>query len=345
MLKILARNMVSNWIGFAVQVGVVFFLTPFVLHAIGDVRYGIWALATGLTGYYGLLDLGFRSGIMQYMTRHLAKGDYVQLNRTASTAFVALGCCGGFVAVVSFILSWIAPHVFSIPSDAIGEARWCIVVVGCSAASQFLFYPFSAVFTATQRYDLSNAIGVSTRVASALITYGALKEGYGLVAISVISAAGDFVGYLLRWRVAHRILPQLAISVRLATWGSLWPVMTFGIWSTLIMAAGQLMSYTSTVLIGLFISVAAVAPFSLVTGLLNYFTSFFQPIGIVFFPAATHLDARGDAEGFAPCTSPAPGCCCVWRPSPALSVLPGQPTFIVFGSDREWLKEAFIRQW
>jgi O-antigen/teichoic acid export membrane protein len=95
MLRILIRNIVSNWLGFAVQVAVAFFLTPFVLHSLGDARYGIWALVTGLTGYYGLLDLGFRSGITQYLTRHLATRDFEAMNRTASTAMVALACCAG----------------------------------------------------------------------------------------------------------------------------------------------------------------------------------------------------------------------------------------------------------
>ena len=42
---------------------------------------------------------------------------------------------------------------------------------------------------------------------------------------------------------------------------------------------------------------AAVAPFSLVLGPLDYFATFFSPLAVVFFPLATQLDARGDAEG------------------------------------------------
>ena len=56
MLRVLIRNIVSNWVGFSVQVAVAFFLTPFILHSLGDTRYGIWSLVIGLTGYYGLLD-------------------------------------------------------------------------------------------------------------------------------------------------------------------------------------------------------------------------------------------------------------------------------------------------
>ena len=46
------------------------------LHALGTARYGIWILTSSIIGYYGLLDLGFRAGVTQYLTRYLAVGDY-----------------------------------------------------------------------------------------------------------------------------------------------------------------------------------------------------------------------------------------------------------------------------
>src|ERR1017187_8462940 len=101
MLRILIKNIVSNWCGFAVHALVTFFLTPFVLTSLGDTRYGIWALVNGLTGYYGLLDLGLRSGLTQYLTRHLANRDFRAINETVSSAMVALGACGGLIALAS----------------------------------------------------------------------------------------------------------------------------------------------------------------------------------------------------------------------------------------------------
>ena len=54
----LLRNIASNWAGYVVQVAVGFFLTPFVVHSLGETQYGVWTLVVGVTGYYGLLDLG-----------------------------------------------------------------------------------------------------------------------------------------------------------------------------------------------------------------------------------------------------------------------------------------------
>jgi O-antigen/teichoic acid export membrane protein len=297
MLRILIRNIISNWLGFGVQVAVAFFLTPFVLHTLGDTRYGIWALVIGLTGYYGLLDLGFRSGITQYLTRHLATRDFVQMNRTASTAFVTLASCGWLVTIASLLLAWLAPHIFNIPQDAIDETRLCIVVIGVSTALQFAFFPFSAVFAATQRYDVSNVIGISTRLLVAAGTFFALSWRYGLVGLCAVNAAGDLLGYMLRWRVAHWILPELHISLRLASRQHFWPITQYGIWSILSQSAVQLKSYSSSLIIGLFLPMAAIAPFALATGLINQFEGIFRPIATVFFPAATHLDAQGDLAG------------------------------------------------
>src|SRR5215467_13756276 len=93
----LSWNIVSNWAGYVVQVVIAFLLTPYILHFLGETRYGIWALVMGLTGYYGLLDLGISAGITQYLTRYIAMKDIDGLNRTASTGVIALSCCGMFV--------------------------------------------------------------------------------------------------------------------------------------------------------------------------------------------------------------------------------------------------------
>ena len=58
----ITRNAVANFAGFAATVAVTFFLTPFVIGSLGEVRYGVWTLMLSVTGYYGVLDVGLRGG-------------------------------------------------------------------------------------------------------------------------------------------------------------------------------------------------------------------------------------------------------------------------------------------
>jgi O-antigen/teichoic acid export membrane protein len=282
--------------GYAAQIAVAFFLTPFVLNSLGDSRYGIWVLVTGLTGYYGLLDLGFRSGITQYMTRHLVGRDFEELNRSASTAFAALASCGVIVFLASLIAAWLAPTIFTVPPDTIWETRWCIIIIGLSVAVQFACFPYSAVFTATQRYDLATLIGIPALLTSALAIIVTLMLGYGLVGLSVASASVELLAYAVRWRVAHRILPKLHISLRLANARSFWPITTYGFWMALVNGAQQLTSYSEVVVLGLLMPVAAIAPFVVAARVAMCFDQFFRPLTIVLYPTATHLDASGDTQ-------------------------------------------------
>ena len=274
-----------------------FFLTPFVVHSLGETRYGVWTLVVGITGYYGLLDLGVASGMTQYLTRYLAAKDIDKLNTSASTGFVALSCIGFLVFVGSLIVAFSASWLFRIQAASPAEVTWVLVITGTSVAMQFVFFTYSAVFTAVQRFDLSNVIGISTRILSAVATVICLNAGYGLVGLSLVVAGTNLIDYLIRWRVALRLLPDMKISLKLVNRESFREVMTFGTWNFVSASSGRLISYTDALVIAAFMPVAAVAPFAIAANLRSYFDEIFVRVGFVFFPAVTELDARGDQAG------------------------------------------------
>jgi len=54
------KNVGSSWSALAINVVVGVFLSPFIVHRLGDAAYGIWVLIFSVTGYYGLFDLVIR---------------------------------------------------------------------------------------------------------------------------------------------------------------------------------------------------------------------------------------------------------------------------------------------
>ena len=298
MLKIVIRNAASNWLGYAVNAVVGFFLTPFVLATLGDAGYGIWALVIGLTGYYGLLDLGLRAGITQTMTLDLARKDYAALNRNASTALLVMSLCGAGILVASLPAAWVAPRLFKIPEELVVTTRACMLIVGLSVALQFVAFPFSAAFAAAQRYDVSNLIGVSTRLLTAAASVAVLGAGLGLVGLAAATAAVNILDYAIRWRVAHRIIPELAASFRTANRASVRVLGAYSGWNVLIAASQQLVYYSGAMIIGIFMPVAAVAPFQLAGGVVQQLLGLIAPLVVVLFPAFAHLNLRDDQKAF-----------------------------------------------
>lgn len=296
MVKTLIRNIVSNWLGFAVRAGVVFFLTPFVIHSLGDTRYGIWALIMAITSQFGLLDLGFRKGVTVYLTRHLAATDFVQLNSMASSAFSFLVCCGAIVGLASVGVAWVLPYAFTVPLESVVESRWCIGIIGIGSAIQFPTFVFSSVLWAKQRYDLDNFINVPIQLASAAATVLVLDLEYGLIGLCAVTVSSDLVGTLIRWRTAYSILPQLNISLGLREWSNVRAMAGFGLWTFIISRFVQLKSSGAILIIGAFMPISALTPYNLALGLITYYSQLFNMTAGVFFPAATQLEARGDTQ-------------------------------------------------
>lgn len=282
---------------YAIQVIITFFLTPFVLREIGDTRYGVWGIVLSITGYYGLLDLGLRAGMTQYVTRYFSKGDVARMNMAASSGFALHLGSAMAILIVTAVTATVTPRLFSFSPDLLNEAVWCILILGCSTAIQLMLFPFSVALTAKQRFDLITAVSLLCRLVSATATIAFLLAGYGLVGVCAAGAIGNILDFSLRSALARWVLPELKISLRLASWASCRECIGFGFWSSLLAVSHLIIGFSDALVIGIFMPVSAIAFFALANNLMKYFANIFVPVSQVFYPAATDLDARDDLAG------------------------------------------------
>ena len=174
--RTIGRNVCFNWLDNGVRIVVTFFLTPYIFHALGDARFGLWTLIIGVVGYYGLINLGFQSSLNQYIARYAALKDYSALQRLVSTAWFLLAGCASILLAATPVVAWLTPYIFDIPADMTNETRWCLLIVGATTAISFLFFPFSSVLPALQRFDLSSSIGLVGRLVFAGADHSGTKN-------------------------------------------------------------------------------------------------------------------------------------------------------------------------
>lgn len=293
---VILRNIASNWMGFVINAAITLALTPYVLYELGVARYGIWTLTSSIVGYYGFLDLGFRAGVTQYLTRYLALRDFEKASDCTSSAVVALSLIGICVVALSIGGSYVAPSLFAIPDDMAREAFWCILIVGISSAVQIIFSPYASVFTAMQRFDLTNLIAIGTRLLNAGGVVAAISMGYGLIGLSIVMGSSNIVEYLIRWRVAYRLLPELDVAWRRSNLAQLCEIASFGGWNLLNSINSYVYYHVPNILIGAFMPVAAVGYYALAIGLLKTVKSVLSPVGQVIYPVAVEIHTRGNEK-------------------------------------------------
>lgn len=294
---VILRNVTSNWLGFAVGAFISLLLTPLVLRELGPARYGIWILTQSIIGYYGILDLGFRAGLSQRLTRSLAVGEFVVASEYLSSAALAFMGFGAFLASVTTAVAFLAPHVFDVPPEVASETFWCILIVGIGSSIQYVFFPYAAILPAAQRFDIANLIGISTRLLTAAGIVLALHLDSGLVGVSAAAFSANVVDYMLRWRLSRRVVPELRFSRHLATFARLRDIFSFGFWNLLISINYYAFQHVPNIIIASFMRLPAVGQYALATGLSQQISSVLNPIGQVLYPAATALHAQDNRAG------------------------------------------------
>src|ERR1700687_88829 len=76
-VELVARNVSTRYLGLLVL--------PFNVAHLGRSAYGLWALTTSITWFFGVLDLGYSGALVRFVAQYRAWRDHSALNQIVST--------------------------------------------------------------------------------------------------------------------------------------------------------------------------------------------------------------------------------------------------------------------
>jgi len=76
----LPRNALHNLLAMAVPVAVALVTTPYIVHRLGDERFGLYMLTLSVVGFGGLLYLGLSTAALKFVSECLAREDDQELS-------------------------------------------------------------------------------------------------------------------------------------------------------------------------------------------------------------------------------------------------------------------------
>lgn len=293
----IARNVVFNWIGTIAGMAVGFFLAPFILHRLGNVAYGVWVLAVSATGYLGLLDLGMQSSLLRFVSQGYTKQDHQGASEATSAALWVRLQISALALLLSAGLAVVFPHVFKIPPALAKDAQESILLIGMTTAVTLSFGVAGAVISALNRYDLQNYVGLvqtAVRVTGVVLV---LRTGHGIVAIALCELVTTLIGKALQVWIAYRLYPELRIQFKKPKRETLKKIWSYSAYTFLVTIAVQLVYQTDNLVVGAFVSTAAVTFYAIANQLCRYASQLISSMSGTFMPAASTYEAAGDTEG------------------------------------------------
>jgi O-antigen/teichoic acid export membrane protein len=289
------KNVGSSWfsLGFDVLVGL--FLSPFLVHSLGDTAFGIWVLIFSVTGYYGLFDLGIRSSVVRYVSKFTATDDVEDLAKLINTSLFTYSCIGLLSLLVTAVLAIYVDHIFKIPPEFHSTARWLLLMAGASVGLGFPLGVVGGYLDGLQRFYVNNWSNIAGDVARLALIILAVRHGRGLLTIAAITVTLPLILSVIRAVIAYRILP-IPFGFKYVNRSTFRTMANYSSVTLVIMIATQLKFKTDNIVIGTMISAAAVTYFSFGARIVSYAQQVVMSLAQNFLPLASQSEATGNMD-------------------------------------------------
>jgi O-antigen/teichoic acid export membrane protein len=290
------RNVLANWGGYLVTAGINFVLSPFVVHSLGDVSYGIWVLLGSLVGYLGLLDLGVRAAVTRFIAKLHTQQDHLEATRVASSALVIFALIGLLTIALAGVMAFFITQVFQVPTELVFVARVVLVLGGVNMAVSLVSGVYGGVVAGLERFDYINTVEIVVGVVRALAIVLALNAGLGLISLAAIQLGMSGARGLASFWFSRRLYPQMRASFSECRRSHLKMIFSFSISILLLQASGMLILFTDSVVIGAFLPISMVTFFAIAANLTEYARAPITGISTTLTPWASTLEAEGEDD-------------------------------------------------
>ncbi|MBI4845996.1 MAG: oligosaccharide flippase family protein [Candidatus Omnitrophica bacterium] len=292
--KLLAKSSMMGTIDFIAQVLIGLYMMPFIIHSLGDKMYGLWAVVGSFMGFYGMFDFGLVIASQRYISKALGNKDYEQANKIINTSFVLFSLIGFAVLIFSLLIVIFAPYLIK-STQEIELFKKVIIIMGLSLAIGFPMRVFSGIMVSHIRHDLYVWSELIKLVVRTIFAIAALKIGYGVLALAIITAFSEVFAYAVKFIIVKKKFKYVRISRKYIDKTILKPMFGYSVFSFIIRVAQQLRGGISNFIIAGFLGLSQVTIYSIAFNLIQYFIRFISSsIGGLMIPVFSQYEGKND---------------------------------------------------
>jgi len=287
----------TNWAAFVATMVVSFFLAPYLIHKLGDSRYGIWSIVEAILAYFTLLDMGIAVCLVRFVARHHAIAERDQLNKLVS-ACLAVFCVAaiGALALGAVMVPFVAPGLEARANQP-GDVAAFMLLMLANLALTLPLSVFPTILDGLQRFGIKSAVRLvflAIRVAGILVV---MEHSPALFPLAVVFTITNLLEHAVMIALSYRFLPGLQIRRSHIDRATLRQVKGSSIDAFLAMLAGRITVQTGAIVVGGFLTAAAAGHYAIASRLVEMAKNLLRSITATLTPAVSEREARGDHDG------------------------------------------------
>jgi O-antigen/teichoic acid export membrane protein len=285
-----------DYLALGVEMVIGVLMLPFNVAHLGQAAYGLWVLVASITMYFSIFDLGYGVAQVKFAAQYRARKDSRGLNEIISTLFFFFTLIGLAVLVVGTLVAFNLEKFFNVTPEQIATGRQVLLIITAYVAMGFPFSVFGGVVNGFQRHFLNGYVSIGASILVAIVNLAVLLAGYGLVELVAATTAVRMLAYLGYRLNAYRAYPALKIRAGYIRITRLREVTGFSAFILVIDLANKLNYSTDTLVIGAFMSTAAIAIWSVAQRLITTTQVMTMQLNGSLFPIVVDIATLGEAD-------------------------------------------------
>lgn len=296
--KQMSINLIASVVSFAVNVGINFFLTPFLVKELGTEAYGFIGLANNFVQYATVITAALNSISGRFISIEYHKGNIEKASKYFSSVLVANLFLAAVMLAGSAIFTFFLDSIIDVPSDIVTSVKITFALTFLTYVVSIITAIFTTAAFVKNRLDINSIRDISSNIIKvalivALFTFLPAKLYY--IALATL-ASGVFL-LLANITVKRKILPEIKIKLTNFSFGLVKTILAAGIWLSFSQLCNVLMTGLDLLICNLAISSMIMGLLSIAKTVPMCIGNLITMLGNVFTPHYTIMYANGDIDG------------------------------------------------
>lgn len=296
--KQMSINLIASIVSFCVNMGINFFLAPFLVKELGTEAYGFIGLSLNFIQYATIITAALNSISGRFISIEYHRGNIDKASKIFSSVFVADIFLATVMLVASLLFTMFIDVFLNVPSGLLTSVQ---ITFGLA----FLAYVISvvtAIFTTAtfvkNRLDINSIRDIiSNLIKLALVAVLFIffpPQLYYLALATVIS--GMFL-LLANISVKKKIMPDVKVKIKNFSFAYVKMILAAGIWVSFSQLCNVLISGLDLLICNLVLGPTIMGLYSIAKTVPTCLSNLINMLGNVFTPHYTIMYAKGDIDG------------------------------------------------
>lgn len=296
--KRIVFNMIFNVAAFLLNLGLNFFVTPYITKKFGSEAYGFVRLANDFANYATIFSIAINSMASRFIMLEMAKGNMEEANRYYSSVTLANIILAGILVIPSGLCVYFADKLLDVPQVLIFEVQVTFAITFGNFLFKLIFSTFGNCFYMSNRLDIGSVGSMLSNIVKAVSTivlFVVFIPRISYVALGTLIASVVLVLYNIYY--TRKLIPGMQFNIKKFEKAKILRVLSSGVWNSITRLSQIFSSGVDLLITNLLIGSTEMGYLSVAKTIPNILVGFNASVANSFSPNLMILYAKGDMKG------------------------------------------------